>query len=198
MNLEETKIKLQSMLKPERYVHSLGVAQSSFDLAQKYGYDPQRAYYVGLLHDCAKNIPKQEQIEICNQNGIELDEIELITSGLIHAKTGFIVARDEFGLTDPELLNAIFYHATGRENMTLIEKIVYVSDMIEPSRKFDNLEELRKEAFVDLDRALLMTMNLVLKFNIDKNSILHPATLLARNYLLRTTTERYKHRKINS
>ena len=194
MDLDEIKIKLQAMLKPERYVHSLGVAQSSFDLAQKYGYDTQKAYLVGLLHDCAKNIPKQEQIEICRQNGIKLDDIELITKGLIHAKTGVAVAQNEFGLADPELLNAICYHATGRENMTLLEKIVYVADMIEPSRAFGNLEELRREAFIDLDRALLMTMNLVLKFNIEKNSILHPTTLLARNYLLKTTSERYKNK----
>jgi predicted HD superfamily hydrolase involved in NAD metabolism len=195
MNSDEMKAKLQAMLKPERYVHSLGVAQSCFDLAQKYGYDAQKAYLVGLLHDCAKNIPKQEQIGICHKNNIQLDEIELITNGLIHAKTGVAVARIEFGLTDPELLDAISYHATGRENMTLIEKIVYLADMIDPSRAFGNLEELRKEAYVDLNKALLMTMNLVLKFNIEKNSILHPTTLLARNYLLITMSERYKAKK---
>jgi len=181
---ETSKNKLKTMLKPERYIHSLGVADSSAKLADHYGYDTEKAYLVGLLHDCAKNIPKSEQLKICEENNMPLDDIERITDGLIHAKTGVIIAKTQFGLTDPELLDAISYHATGKENMTLIEKIVYLADMIESSRQFKNLENLRKEAFIDLDNALIMQMNLTIGFNLDKNSILHMNTILARNYLL--------------
>jgi predicted HD superfamily hydrolase involved in NAD metabolism len=180
---EDIKTKLETMLKPERYIHSLGVAESSEKLANRYGYDAKKAYLVGLLHDCAKNLPKDEQLKICDENNMPLDNIERIIDGLIHAKTGVVIAKSEFGLEDPEMLNAIAYHATGRENMTLIEKIVYLADMIEPSRKY-NLDDLRREAFIDIDNAIIMQMNLTISHNLNKNSILNPRTILARNYLL--------------
>jgi len=181
---ETNKDKLKTMLTKERYMHSLGVADSSAKLADRYGYDAEKAYLAGLLHDCAKNIPKIQQLKICEDNHMPLDDIERITDGLIHAKTGVIIAKTQFGLTDAELLDAISFHATGRENMTLIEKIVYLADMIEPFRQFKNLDDLRKEAFCDLESALIMQMNITIGFTLNKNSILHPATILARNYLL--------------
>lgn len=193
---ETIKKTLQSQLKSERYIHSLGVADSCVALAKRYGYENQEnAYLVGLLHDCAKNIPKEAQIKICEENDMPLDAVELITNGLIHAKTGAVLARMVFGITDPSLLDAIAYHCTGRENMTLLEKIVYLSDMIEPSRAFVNLEELRKLAFENLNDALIMQMNMTICFTANKNSILHPDTIAARNYLLmekRGTLQAYK------
>ena len=182
---EAEKETLKTMLKPERYQHSLGVADSAMKLAQTYQYPKVTdAYLVGLLHDCAKNIPKDEQIKICLENGVTPDKIEQITNGLIHAKTGAVLAKTIFHVTDEALLNAIRYHCTGRANMSLLEKIVYLADMIEPSRHFDNLAALRKRAFENLDEALILQMNITISFNLTKNSILHPDTINARNYLL--------------
>lgn len=146
---------LQQVLKPSRFVHTLGVIKTAEALAIKHGCDVVKARMAALLHDCAKCIDEQEQIEICQKYGVVLTEAELSNHALIHAKCGVVIAKEKYGITDTDILHAICYHTTGCINMTLLDKIVYIADYIEPGRdKAPRLDEIRKTAMVNIDTAL--------------------------------------------
>lgn len=138
---------LKNRLKPGRFAHTLGVANTAKKLAACYGADEDKAYLAGLLHDCAKDIPDEEQIHRAKMAGISLSEQELRSPALIHAKLGAYYAGERYGIRDEEILNAICYHTTGRPAMTRLEEILYIADYIEPGRKeAPHLPELRRLA----------------------------------------------------
>ncbi|MBO6242571.1 MAG: bis(5'-nucleosyl)-tetraphosphatase (symmetrical) YqeK [Butyrivibrio sp.] len=146
---------LSKELKPDRFDHTLGVAYTAANMAFIYGADVNKALIAGMLHDCAKCMSHEEQIKICEKNNIELTDVERKNHSLLHAKVGMYLARTKYDVYDTEILGAIRWHTTGRENMTLLEKIVYIADFIEPNRKpLEDMEIIRKEAFTDLDKCL--------------------------------------------
>lgn len=146
---------LEQVLKPSRYVHTLGVLKTAQSLATKHGCDVVKARLAALLHDCAKCIDEQEQIEICQKYGVVLTDAELSNHALIHAKCGVVIAKEKYGVTDTDILHAICYHTTGCKSMSLLDKIVYIADYIEPGRdKAPRLQEIRKMAMEDIDTAL--------------------------------------------
>ncbi len=151
----EIKKKVKKMLDKERYQHTLGVAYLASSLAMCYGLDPERLFTAGLLHDCAKNIPNEEKYSLCKQYKIKLNEVEKRAPYLLHSKLGAYIAEKDFGIKDKEILNAIRYHTTGRPDMSLTEKIVFVADYIEINRtEAPNLKEIREMAFHDIDDAV--------------------------------------------
>lgn len=157
MRKEIRKIReeLQKKLSPGRYEHTLGVSYTCMALAMRYGCDLEQAELAGLLHDCAKRYDDAAIIEKCAQKGVELTESELRAPAVIHARLGAWMAEHKYGITDPEILSAIACHTTGKPAMSLLDKILYVADYIEPGRnKAPRLPELRKLAFEDLDGAL--------------------------------------------
>ena len=158
MNIEELlaiRAKLKENLKPERYEHTLGVAFTSAALAMRYGADIRKAELAGLLHDCAKNYKTEELISMCKAAGIELTENELQAPQVLHAIYAPVLAREAYEIEDEEVLSALRWHTTGHANMTLLEKIVYIADYIEPRReKADNLAQVRGMAFLDIDATL--------------------------------------------
>ena len=155
MKLEEIQASLQEKLKASRYQHTLGVVQTAEQLALRYGCDLTNARCAALLHDCAKCIDEDEQIQICEKYGISLSKAEYDNHALIHAKSGAVIAKEVYGVTNEEVLHAIKYHTTGCAGMSLLDKIIYISDYIEPGRdKAPRLDIIRKEAFEDIDRAL--------------------------------------------
>lgn len=157
--------KLETKLKEERYIHTLGVMYTAASMAMRHGADIQKSMTAGLLHDCGKYCDVNEQIRLCRKHDIELSDAELEVPALIHAKLGTYLARQEYGITDSEILNAITYHTTGRPSMTIIEKIVYLADYIEPGRKkIPGLSEVRAAAFDDIDAAVRMTAESTLAF----------------------------------
>lgn len=157
--------KLETKLKEERYIHTLGVMYTAASMAMRHGADIQKSMTAGLLHDCGKYCDVNEQIRLCRKHNIELSDAELEVPALIHAKLGTYLARQEYGITDSEILNAITYHTTGRPSMTIIEKIVYLADYIEPGRKkIPGLSEVRAAAFDDIDAAVRMTAESTLAF----------------------------------
>ncbi|MDO5397276.1 MAG: bis(5'-nucleosyl)-tetraphosphatase (symmetrical) YqeK [bacterium] len=184
MTEKEMKEKLKSVLKPKRYIHSLGVCDTAVKLAKQFGVDKEKAYLAGLLHDCAKCFEHEKQLELCKEYGIELSGITLECPAVIHAPLGAAVARAEYGIDDEEILQSIALHTTGGCNMTKLDKIIYIADMIEPSRDYKGVDGLRKEAGKDLDSAMLTALQSTLKFNIKKGSIIHPDTIDAWNDLL--------------
>lgn len=155
MNLQEIKNRLKEELKASRYEHTLGVADTAQTLAKKYNCDVFNARLAAFLHDCAKCMDETEQIRLCQKYGVVLTTTELNNHSLIHAKTGVVLAKEHYGVTDEDVLHAIAFHTTGCKDMSLLDKIIYVADYIEPGRdKAPRLEQLRKEAFENIDTAL--------------------------------------------
>ena len=153
---EYNLIKLQKKMKKEldsaRYQHTLGVMYTAASLAMCYGADLEQAMVAGLLHDCAKCIPNDKKIRMCKEHGIEISKVELDAPYLLHSKLGAYLAKEKYGVKDPEIISAIQWHTTGRQNMTTLEKIIFTADYIEPGRyKAENLPQVRKLAYHDLN-----------------------------------------------
>ena len=173
-----------SYLKPKRMPHVLGTEQEAVRLARRYGGDEIRARIAALLHDCTKKLDMPEQLALCAQYGIELDELEQKALKLLHSKTGAAIARDVFGVEDA-VYDAIWYHTTGKPDMTLLEKIIYLADYIEPSRDFDGVDTLRQAVYEDLDHGLLMGLSMTIQEMEEMGNPVHHLTRDARDYLLK-------------
>ena len=153
--IEKISKKLMKELDEDRYRHTQGVMYTSAALAMRYGADLKKALLAGLLHDCAKCIPNKKKLKMCSQHKIPVTEFEQTHPFLLHAKLGAYVAKAKYGVTDQEILSSITWHTTGKPDMTLLEKIVYIADYIEPMRyKASRLPEIRKLAFEDLDECM--------------------------------------------
>ncbi len=176
--------KLQGMIDEKRLAHSFGVRDTAEMLARRYGVDPEKARIAGILHDCAKNIPKDIGIQKCEAAGIPLKPICYVEKGLVHSYLGAYVAKTEFGISDEEILAAIYYHTTGHENMPPLTKIIYLSDIIEPGRNVPDADALRALAMEDLDEALILAIGSTITHVLRKGSILDCDTVLARNFLV--------------
>jgi len=159
IDFSDLEKQLESVLDRDRFRHTLGVAHTAACLSMLYGEDMNRAYLAGLLHDCTKGTKTNEQVALAESLGIELSDSEKRIPALIHARTGAVIAEKEYGIKDPEIIEAIKHHTTGRPNMSLLEKIIYISDYIEPNRnKQPRLSEIRKAAFTDIDKCLVMIL----------------------------------------
>ena len=172
-----------SLLDQRRVPHVLGTEAEAAKLALRWGADEEDARRAALLHDCTKRLDREGHMRLCRQYGIPVDEVERKAGGkLLHAKTGAALARDLFGVSD-EIYSAILWHTTGKPDMTLLEKIIYLADYIEPTRDFGVLRELRPLAFEDLDRALLRGLAIAVEDLSKKGMALHPNSVRARDYL---------------
>lgn len=166
------KEELKRLLSPDRYAHSIGVMETAVELAKIYGADIDKARIAGLLHDCAKNL---DDIYECSHDlGVELDEFELKSPPLVHAKLGAEIAKIRFGITDAEILDAIRWHTIGKENMTLLEKIVFVADLTEPGRTYPDAKPLRELANKNLDEALYKCVKATIEINQKRGNPVHP------------------------
>lgn len=177
-SLKEIETMLEATMTASRFRHTLGVMYTAGALAMKYGADLNQAMLAGLLHDCAKCLPIDEQKQLCRENDISLSESEEKNPALIHAKLGSYLARIKYEVDDGEVLDAIAYHTTGRPNMTLLEEILYVADYIEPERHHaSNLPFVRKLAFEDIEKAVLQISGDILDYlQQNKNNIIDTLT----------------------
>lgn len=163
--LSSIKKKLSNKLKKDRFEHSIGVMYTAASLAMRYGEDIQKALTAGLLHDCGKYGSSSDQIKLCHKYRIFLTESELSVPALIHAKLGSYLAEHKYGIHDTDILNAILYHTTGRPDMTIMEKIIYIADYIEPNRKeIPGLSDIRRIAFENIDRAVYLSSKGTLRY----------------------------------
>jgi predicted HD superfamily hydrolase involved in NAD metabolism len=175
--------KLKKYMDESRFYHTLGVMYTASALAMCHGADVERAEIAGLLHDSAKCIPNDKKLKLCKRHNIEISETERKSPFLLHAKLGAFIAETKYNVHDPEILSAIRFHTTGRANMTLLEKIIYIADYIEPMRnKAENLDEVRALAFQDLDRAVYVVMRDTIRYIEQEKSCLDNQTVLAYNY----------------
>lgn len=164
-DIKKIRKKMEKSLDAKRFEHTLGVAYTAASLAMRYDVDYNKAMMAGLLHDCAKCIDNDKKIDICKKHNIPITEVERKNPFLLHAKVGSYLAMKRFNVHDPDVINAILNHNTGRPGMSLLEKIIYVADYIEPGRKqAPNLPQIRKLAFQDIDKALVRILEDTLNY----------------------------------
>lgn len=174
---------IKQMLSPKRYEHSIGVANTARQLAQLYGEDADKAELAGIVHDIAKELPKEELLKLCEKGGIAVNEIEAQNPTLLHGPAGAVLIGD-YGIDDEDIKNAVRYHTVGRGQMSVLEKIIYLADIIEPSRDFPEVEELRALAQKDLDAAMARCVLYLIGWNMSKGMLIHKNTIDLWNQLV--------------
>lgn len=184
---------LKPRMDHHRYIHTLGVAFTASSLAMAYHFDnPDRAMLAGLMHDCAKGLSDDEKIALCQESGVLISEAEYRNPGLLHAKAGAIVAEEEYWIHDEEILNAIRSHTTGVPNMTMLQKIIFVADFIEPNREdiIPNIDRIQKLAFEDIDLCVLEIHRRSLKYLETKGKEIDPITKYTCDWYTKFIEER--------
>ena len=181
--LETLKRKLRHHLDKERYEHTLGVMYTAAALAMAYGVDMEKALLAGLLHDCAKCISENRKLRLCKKYGLSVNQAEECNPGLLHAKLGAYLAEKKYKVQDSEVLDAICYHTTGRPHMSMMDKIIYLADYIEPNRKMiPGLTEIRHLSFTDIEQAVCQCANSTLKFLEKSRRFIDPMTQQTYEY----------------
>lgn len=175
--IHKMRRKLKKYLDQDRYEHTLGVMYVSASLAMRYHEDINDAMIAGLLHDCAKCIPAKKKIRLCEKYHLNISESELKNPSLLHAKLGAYLAAKKYHIRDQRILDAIICHTTGKPHMTMLDKILYIADYIEPGRtEAPNLPEVRKLAFQDIDECLYLILRDSLSYLKTKQLEVDPMT----------------------
>ena len=182
-DLELLKEEIKEKLTEKRYAHSIGVMEMCEKLGTQYGGDVKRAKLVGLVHDMAKEMTDEEMLEYVKKNKIKITETEKAIPQILHGKIAADLAKKKYDFDD-EMCTAIACHTTGKENMTLLQKILFVADKTDETRKYEGAEELRSLAFESLDKAVIKNIDDTLKINIDKGKVIIEESIKTRNYLL--------------
>ncbi len=182
---------LESELAYGRFIHTLDVAATASNLAMCYGADLDKAETAGLLHDCAKCMSLGKMLKVCDKAGTDLSEFEKNSVSLLHSKAGAVLAESRYGVRDEDTLNAIRFHTTGRPGMSLLEKIVFVADYIEPGRdSAPNLPQVRKLAYESIDDCVLQILKDTLSYLATTGSAVDPMTQKTYEYYRRCDEER--------
>ena len=175
--------KLKTKLDPMRYEHSLSVSFTCMNLAMRYGYDIDKAELAGLMHDCGKRFTDEIILKKCISHKILVTDAEQNALPVLHAKYGAWLAENKYGIEDPEIISAIACHTTGKADMSVLDKIVYIADYIEPRRyKADNLPQMRKLAYEDLDKTMYEILKSTLEYLAKKGAVADPMTATAYEY----------------
>lgn len=174
---------VKKQLTERRYVHTIGVVETAIDLARKYGANEKKAELAAIFHDYAKYRPKEEMERIIAQENMP-DDLLMANIELWHAPVGAFLVEKEAGINDEEVLNAIRFHTTGRAGMTILEKVVFLADYIEPGRKFPGVDEVRQLAKENLDLALIKALQNTISFLLEKNQPIYHDTIHTYNDLL--------------
>jgi len=182
------RVQAYKLLKPSRVPHVAGCEYEAARLAKRWGADEDSAREAAILHDITKKLELEAQLILCDKYGIIIDNAERSDAKLLHAKTGAGLAGDMFGISE-EVYSAIYWHTTGRADMSLLEKIIYLADYIEPTRDFDGLTELRRESYRDLDRAVVLGLEMSLEDLRERGITPHGRTCEAIDWFRRQERE---------
>lgn len=179
-NLDENYIIkiLKTRLNEKRLEHSINVMKMAIILAEKNGVDLENAKFSGLLHDCAKNMSNEELVKYCDQHGIEIDELKRKSPGTLHAEVGADIAKNEFGANE-EIVRAIKYHTLANKEMTKLDKILYVADLIEVGRDLEGVDEIRKIALDNLNEGFYVSLDYCIKNVRERGKEVHPQSIKA-------------------
>ena len=181
-SFKEVYDEVEKRVSEQRLYHSKCVAIRCVELADKYGVDQESAKMIGIIHDIAKEMPHEEKIKYCTEHSLEIDEIERIYPGLLHGKIGAHIAKTEFGYSE-DLCSAIRYHSTGKEKMSLLDKILYVADMSSLDRNFLDKDYIIKLADKNLDECVKYILKVGITELMEKNRKIHLNSVKALNYL---------------
>ena len=182
--IDKIKDYVKENLKVGRYNHTLGVVNTAVELAKIFGEDQKKAEIAALCHDVAKNMDLEQLRKIIDEENITLSIDEENTKELWHSIAGPIIAKNIFKINDEEILSAMRWHTTGKENMSNLDKIVYLADLIEPSREFDGIDEIRSISYKSLDLAMIKALTHTTIYLLNKGYAVDINTIKARNYLL--------------
>lgn len=183
VNVRKIRKAMAKVQDTKRFEHTLGVAYTATALAMRYGVSLKNAELAGLLHDCAKCLTDEKRLAICEKHNISMNEIERRNPFLLHAKVGSYLAMEEYHINDPDIINAILNHTTGRPGMSDLEKIVFIADYIEPNRKnAPNLAEIRKLSFEDLNLAMVRILGDTLQYLESTEGEIDPMTRRTYEY----------------
>ena len=176
-----------------RIKHILGVEQMAVELARHHGLDAGKAAQAGLMHDLAKYFKPQRLLDMARAEALELDPVDEANPHLLHAEVGAIVARDEFGVVDEDILQAIRNHTLGRPRMSLLSCIVFLADGLEPGRgTTPELDALRQASRENLNRAVWLTCDYSLRYLLEGRHLIHPRTVLTRNWFFQQAVKEPK------
>lgn len=182
--IEKYRDEIVFLIGEKRFEHTLRVADEAQRLANRYGVDIEKAKLAGLFHDCAKIRDLDLLLEKCREYNLELTHDMHFSPQIIHSFLGAEIAKKRYGIDDEEVLNAIRFHTTGRANMTMLDKVIYLADYIEPMRNFNGVERARKLSYEDIDLAMLESLNNTILFLAKDMNYIARYTFDARNYLL--------------
>ena len=172
----EIKSTLRQILDEKRFSHTMAVCETAVELAERFGADVEKVYLAALLHDCARGLDAKQQMAYCHEYGIELDDYMKSEINPVHAIIGADMAKRRFGINDNEILDAIYRHAVGCRGMTLLDKIIFVADGIEPNRTGYDADEARNAAKSDLDKAVVIVMTTIKSYHLEGRPM-HPNSI---------------------
>lgn len=182
---EELTDILDIRLSKKRYQHSLNVAEEARRLAEFYSYgNPEKAYTAGLIHDICKEIPKEEQLAMVKSSSMDVTDVELVTPPLYHAIAGAWYAEQVLNVRDADMLNAVRYHTVGRAEMSRLEEIIYLADLISADRSYKDVGKMRKAAYQSIEKAMLEALRFSVADVVGKGSMLPRHTIEAYNYYI--------------
>jgi len=184
LSIEEINLYLKENLKEKRYIHTLGVVETAKKLAEINGISQEKAEIAALAHDVAKNLSKEKMKEMMKENNLTISALEENNPNLWHSIIAPIEAKEKLGIEDEEILDSIRWHTTGKENMSILTKIIYIADMIEPNRNFNGIEDIRKVTFDNLDAGVYSGLTHNIEFLLTKDLLIDENTIKARNYFL--------------
>lgn len=182
---DEKKKYLKDNLSSKRYQHSLNVAAECRKLAEKYGEDPEKAYFAGLLHDVCKELAPEEQYRLIEESGFAICREERETRSLWHAVAGAYFIKSVWGIEDIDIINSIRFHTVGRAGMSRLEEIVYLGDLVSADRSYKDVDKMRKLVYTDLDAAMLEGFVFSIKSVVKKGGLVPPCTVEGYNFYTR-------------
>lgn len=178
------KDKIKILLKDSRYKHCLGVENEALKLGGIYNADLEKCRIAAIAHDYAKQFSNMELIEMAKSYNLEIDEIQYNSPELLHGPVGAEYIKHEFKIVDDDILNAVCFHTTGRRNMSILEKIIYIADMTEKGRNYPGVDEIRKLSIKNIDEAIYLSCNTTISYVLKRNLLIHPLTIDLRNSLI--------------
>ena len=182
LNLDDYKNIIREKMGKKRYKHSVSVSEWAVKLALKHGADEKKAAVAGILHDITKEMPEEEQLKLISDSGIKLSLLESKSNKLWHSISGSIYVQKVLKIDDEEIINAIKYHTTAKENMTLLEKIIFIADFLSDDRKWENTGYFRSLALENLDEALIYGLKITIDGLLKRDRLIADNTFKAYNY----------------
>lgn len=175
---------LQARLSPIRFSHSLAVVETAVAMGERLGLNREKLGLAALLHDIAKDIPDEELLALASKNKLITCKAEEVQPDLLHGPVGAFLCRRDLHIYDQEVLQAIQYHTTGHQDMSLLDMMVFLADLVEPSRSYEGVDELRKICKNSLNEGLLYAFDSTIQYVVKRELLIHPLTVKARNSLL--------------